>query len=133
MNAIPKGHRPDEFSLRINYRSMGTGYGKADIPGFYLHAGFANEGVATALIEDLLLDPATFRNILTEINCNPLVHDALGGGTSEQGGWVLSEAGKAIAEEGVSTIRARIATIETQQQRDAEQLRVLKNALARST
>jgi hypothetical protein len=61
--------RADEFSLSIRYRSPERGsYPRAAIPGFYLQAGFANEGEADWVAEDRLLKPQELRNIATYVD-----------------------------------------------------------------
>lgn len=46
-------HYPPEFSLTIRYKQPDKGsYPRVDVPGFYLNAGWANEGEAEWFADD---------------------------------------------------------------------------------
>lgn len=60
---------PSEFSLSIRYRHPNAGsYPRVTLPGFYLQAGFANEGEASWVYEQRLLSPQALLAIAREID-----------------------------------------------------------------
>lgn len=62
-------HFASEFSLSIRYRTPEKGsYPRPSTPGFYLLAGFANEGQAEWVAENQLLKPQELRNIAVHVD-----------------------------------------------------------------
>lgn len=57
--------RSDEFSLHIGYRAPGRGsWPRPQVPGFYIHASYSNEGEAKDVVPSRLLSPRQLQDIL---------------------------------------------------------------------
>lgn len=61
-------HRHDEFALSIRWRKPNAGsYPRPSVPGFYLQAGWANEGEADWLQDMRRLSSPELGDILTAV------------------------------------------------------------------
>lgn len=84
---LPDRFRAQEFSLGIDWRPYCLTTGSREshddmVPGFYLQAMFANEGIAHDVLSDnpnvgkpahVLLTPQTLQNVLTTLASDPSV------------------------------------------------------------
>lgn len=108
--------RHTEFSLGIRHRYPDRGsYPRVDVPGFYMYAGFANEGEADWIIEDRLLPPETLQRIGDELA------DIL----------EVPRLGSAMAQLGIDADierTERLSALRDQQARLTEQIAKLENA-----
>lgn len=64
-------HGADEFSLRITWRPHQFSRDRNErtvVPGFYISAGFANEGEAYEVIDNVLLRPQALTNVFLALS-----------------------------------------------------------------
>lgn len=116
---IPAGHRPEEFSLHVSWRAHAP-RDQIQVPGFYLTAGFANEGEAHYVVDHRLLSPAEFDVLV----------NAAGAAVDNA---VLSQLGCEMADHGKNVLAARVANIDAEMERMAERRRIMQEALDKSS
>lgn len=105
--------RASDFSLSIRFRPAHRNDTTA--PGFYLMAGFANEGEAEWVAEDRLLTPQQFQNIGTLIDSSAGL---------DLDGRLMNAMREANAD-AEDRRRQRIAALTRQRREAADQLRAM--------
>jgi hypothetical protein len=119
---------PSDFSLAIRFKKPDAGsYPRVDLPGFYLHAGFANEGEADWVYSDRLLSPEALLGIARSVD-NALVQGAARNYLGREDGPLTAKL-RPIADAGRKQLEAQKQASEDIIKRHTETLAKIEEAL----